>query len=399
MDIFPINTKGDGASYDCNAYQRQIYDENALLNAFFLCRKSTAWKHSVQLFESNLALEIATLAREIEDRSFKFAPTHDFIINERGKIRYISGETVRNRVVKKAVCQEALLPAILPHLIYDNGASQKGKGVDFTRRRLLTHLRRFYRKHGNDGYILLMDYSKYYDNIRHEKLLEIFKRFVSDETTLWLIEQSLQQSAIDVSYMTDTEYAGCLGVLFDNLEYQKIDKKLLTGEKMMRKHVNLGDEISQIAGLCYPMDIDNYIKIVRGCKYYARYMDDSYLIAKDKNCLISLRKEIEEKAHELGLTLNPKKTRIVKLSSSWRFMQVQYSLTDTGRIIQKIRPERLTKMRRKLKKLAGRLPECDFDNLYRSWFKGHYKLMSKKQRQNLDELYKKLKEEKYGLHD
>ena len=395
----PINTKGDGAGYDCSTYKRQIYDENALLNAFFLCRKSTAWKHSVQLFESNLALEIATLAREIEDRNFKFAPTHDFIINERGKIRYISGETVRNRVVKKAVCQETLLPAILPHLIYDNGASQKGKGVDFTRRRLLAHLRRFYREHGNDGYILLMDYSKYYDNIQHEKLLEIFRRFVSDETTLWLIEQSLQQSAVDVSYMTDTDYANCLDILFDNLEHQKTDKSLLTGEKMMRKHVNLGDEISQIAGLCYPMDIDNYIKIARGCKYYARYMDDSYLIAKDKNCLISLRKEIEEKAHELGLTLNPKKTRIVKLSSSWRFMQVQYSLTGTGRVIQKIRPERLTKMRRKLKKLAGRLPECDFDNLYRSWLKGHYKLMSKKQRQNLDELYKKLKEEKYGLHD
>lgn len=395
----PINTKGDGVGYDRNTCKRQIYDENALLSAFFLCRKNTAWKHSAQLFESNLALEIATLAKQIEDRSFRFTATRDFVLHERGKIRYISGETVRNRVVKKAICQEVLLPAILPHLIYDNGASQKGKGVDFTRRRLLAHLRRFYREHGNDGYILLMDYSKYYDNIQHEKLLEIFRRFVSDETTLWLIEQSLQQSAVDVSYMTDTDYANCLDILFDNLEHQKTDKSLLTGEKMMRKHVNLGDEISQIAGLCYPMDIDNFIKIVRRCKYYARYMDDSYLIAKDKNCLISLRNEIENKAHELGLTLNPKKTRIVKLSSSWRFMQVQYSLTGTGRVIQKIRPERLTRMRRKLKKLAGKLPEHDFDNLYRSWFKGHYKLMSKKQRQNLDKLYKRSKEEKYGLHD
>lgn len=61
-------------------------------------------------------------------------------------------------------------------------------------------------------------------------------------------------------------------------------------------------------------------------------------------------------------------------------------------------PEQLTKMRRKLKKLSRKLKERDFDNLYRSWFKGHYKLMSKKQRQNLDDLYERLKEENYGLH-
>lgn len=50
-----------------------------------------------------------------------------------------------------------------------------------------------------------------------------------------------------------------------------------------------------------------------------------------------------------------------------------------------------------LRELGGKLPERDFDNLYRSWFKGHYKLMSKKQRQNLDELYKRIKEEKIWL--
>ena len=93
--------------------------------------------------------------------------------------------------------------------------------------------------------------------------------------------------------------------------------------------------------------------------------------------------------------MNTRKTHICKLSDYWRFLQIQYSLTDTGRVIRKINPKRLTAMRRKMKKLAPRLTEPEFDQLYTSWFKAHYKIMSRLQRENLDELYKTLKEEYY----
>lgn len=81
-----------------------------------------------------------------------------------------------------------------------------------------------------------------------------------------------------------------------------------------------------------------------------------------------------------------------KLSEHWRFLQVQYSLTDTGRVIQKINPKRLTAMRRKMKKLAPKLTEKEFTDFYKSWFKNHYKIMSKKQRSNMDTLFNQLKE-------
>lgn len=97
-------------------------------------------------------------------------------------------------------------------------------------------------------------------------------------------------------------------------------------------------------------------------------------------------------ANELGITVNTRKTRICKLSEHWRFLQVQYSLTDTGRVIQKINPKRLTAMRRKMKKLAPKLTEKEFTDFYKSWFKNHYKIMSKKQRSNMDTLFNQLKE-------
>lgn len=79
----------------------------------------------------------------------------------------------------------------------------------------------------------------------------------------------------------------------------------------------------------------------------------------------------------------------------WRFLQIQYSLTETGRVVRKINKKRLTTMRRRMKKLAGVLSERDFFNLYNSWINGYSQYMSKRQRQNMDELYEDLKKEKY----
>lgn len=118
----------------------------------------------------------------------------------------------------------------------------------------------------------------------------------------------------------------------------------------------------------------------------------TYAIHESKEFLQELLEDIIEIANELGITVNTRKTRICKLSEHWRFLQVQYSLTDTGRVIQKINPKRLTAMRRKMKKLAPKLTEKEFTDFYKSWFKNHYKIMSKKQRSNMDTLFNQLKE-------
>ena len=52
--------------------------------------------------------------------------------------------------------------------IYDNYACQKGKGTDFARNRLKELLRRYYRKHGNTGYVYQFDIKGYYPNMSHE---------------------------------------------------------------------------------------------------------------------------------------------------------------------------------------------------------------------------------------
>lgn len=89
------------------------------------------------------------MQRDLANMEYEFLPTINFTLHERGKLRRITGEQVQDRIVKHALCDEVLNPLIEPHLIYDNGASIVGKGIDFTRRRLLTHLRKYYAQHGS----------------------------------------------------------------------------------------------------------------------------------------------------------------------------------------------------------------------------------------------------------
>jgi hypothetical protein len=195
--------------------------------------------------------------------------------------------------------------------------------------------------------------------------------------------------------MSDEEYENCMTDTFNKLEYRLIPKELLTGEKWMDKSVNIGDQLSQIIGIYYPYRIDNYVKYVRSQKFYGRYMDDWYIMNPNKKELQDLLDNIRVIADELGMHINEKKTHMVKISSTYKYLQVKYTLTKDGKIIKRINPTRVTAMRRKLKKLAikvenGGIPYENVENMFKGWMGSFYKLLSRQQRKSLIQLYEDL---------
>lgn len=164
------------------------------------------------------------------------------------------------------------------------------------------------------------------------------------------------------------------------------------------------DQLSQVIGIYYPYRIDNYVKYVRSQKFYGRYMDDWYIMNPSKEELIDLLDNIHRIAEEYGIHINKKKTRIVKISSTYKFLQIKYRLTDSGRVIKRINPKRVTTMRRKLKKLAGKVKNGEIsyenvENMFRGWMGGFYKLLSKEQRKNLIGLFENLFEKSIKIVD
>lgn len=373
-----------------------ITDMNVLYDAFRASMKGSAWKEEPQRFEIDFLTEIIKLSNELENRTYKTTSGSIFIFRERGKARLIHGGRMRDRVVRHAICDTELTPKLKPYLIYNNGASQAGKGISFARENFEKDLHNYWLEHrSNEGYVGFIDFSKFYDNMQHDKLLESICPKISEDAG-WLLAEILKTFEVDVSYMTDEEYAGCMEAKFNSIDYyDRIPEEARTGEKMMRKSVEIGDQVSQDIGVYFPTRVDNYAKIVRSCRRYGRYMDDIYIIAETKEEIRSVMEGISEQAKELGLFINEKKTRIVKLSGIYKYLQIRYSLTDTGKVIRRISRENIIRERRKLKAYKrlldkGLMPEEDIENSFKSWMGSQCKYMSNQQIINMITLYQNL---------
>ena len=350
-------------------YREQMENSNNLLRSCKRLKHASGWKYSTQRVLCNRLRTVNSLKHKIHDGTYKQGQGTTFRMHEYGHKRIVKALSNADLLVQHTLCDKILTPKISPLLIYDNGASIKGKGISFTRMRLDKHLHNYYRRHGNEGYILLIDYRKFFDNIRHDKLLEMYSKALKDPWIIEFIGNILKSYRVDISFTEDPDYVNKTFNLYD---YQQIPRETLTGKRFMNKSLGIGSPISQISGIFFPLIIDNYVKTVLGCKYYGVFMDDRYLIDESKEKLIAIRNDIEKLSSELGLHLNMKKTQIVKLSHGFTFLKVKYFLTGTGAIVHRISRDVLTRERRKLKKLAvkvvrGEMDIKEYKNQYLSW--------------------------------
>lgn len=379
-----------------------IADANNLYDGFIASRRGSHWKESVQKFRWNILGEIRKLQVELDNlqhgkpNGYKLSPYLKFTVNERGKTRAITALSIRDRVVKHSLNDNYLLPHIWPYLIYDNGASLKNKGVSFTRNRLIAHLEKFYKETGsNEGYIMMMDFSGYYDNLDHGKVTEIVAKYEDDEFARLLVNQAVNSYKVDVSYMSDEEYLDAQSTKFSTVDYRKAHHHENSGIKYLYKSLSVGDQTSQIIAIAFPTPIDNLVKIVNGIRYYGRYMDDFYVIAKTIDELKAIREQIEQKAKELKLLINPRKTVITKLSKTFKFMQFKYYLAENGHVVVRINPKMLKRMRIKLKKLLVLVDNNKttvelVQVMFHSWLPNYSRYMSKRQIKNMVDLYDRL---------
>lgn len=374
-----------------------IADANNLYDAFKSSRKGSHWKAQIQRFRWNLFSEIYKLQTELDnlqhgrENAYRLSEYSLFLVNERGKVRAITALKFRDRIVKHALNDVFLLPHLKPFLIYDNGASLKGKGVSFTRNRIITHLESYYRETGsNEGYIMTMDFSGYYDNIDHYEAMKMICKYESDEFARLLTWQAYDSYKIDVSYMSDAEFEKNKNKKFSIVDYREnhFGKGECIGEKFFDRSLSVGDQTSQITAIAFPTPIDKLVTIANGYKYYGRYMDDLYVIAKTRDELIELYGQIKEKADELKIFINPKKTKICKLSHTFEFLKFKYYLRDTGHVVVRINPKTIIRMKRKLKRMKTKnVKRSNVEEMFKSWIASYCGYMSKKQFNGIIDLF------------
>ena len=119
------------------------------------------------------------------------------------------------------------------------------------------------------------------------------------------------------------------------------------------------------------------------------------MIHPSKEYLIYCMGEIKRICADLKITVNEKKTGVVKLSHGFTFLKTKVYLTDTGKIIRKPCHNAVVRERRKLKKQkklldAGIMDFADIRCSYSSW-RGSMKYRNaRKTVHSMDKLYDSL---------
>lgn len=344
-----------------------MINADQLIKAYGRLRKASGWKASTQRFEINLLSEAANLLHDVRTGEYKPGKGKSFILNEQGRLRLIRALEPRDMILEHALCDNILNPTLQPYIIHDNGASMVGKGISFTRRRFEQHLHKFYRQYGRDGYILKIDFRKFFDNIRHDVLLKEFAEHIPQET-IELLKLILQNNAVDVTGFED-KYT--MDNIYNALEHHTAGGKL-EGKTILHKSLAIGAPISQIAGIYLPHRIDSWCKTVKGCKFYHAYMDDRIIIHHDKQFLRQILADIMQIAETVGIHINSRKTQIIKLTRPFVFLKTRYFLTDTGKLIKKIPKDVVKRQQRKMRKMArlaaeGQITLKEFQTQYKSW--------------------------------
>lgn len=311
-----------------------VYDFSNLYRAYRMARKGKRWKNPVAKVEANSLEAVKVIQTELETGTYTPGGYFEFVVHE-PKERIVQTNSFKDKIVQHSLCDEILYPVLSAPFILDNYGSQVGKGTHFGLDRLSGFMRDYYLKHGSAaGWVLKADVRHYFASIRHDVLKQDVRRYLKDPRTLSLVDAIIDSTPGDVG-------------------------------------IPIGNQSSQIFALLYLDPLDHFVKEVLRVKYYGRYMDDFYLIFEDKEALQVAWRKISKLLALRGLELNGK-TNIFPLRNGLDFLGFHTYLSDSGKVIRKVRRSSKARMSRKLRKYeeqyqAGEMTRKEIEDSYISW--------------------------------
>lgn len=308
--------------------------------------KGVRWKTSTILFEVFLCQESHAIRKELKSGKRKFKGFHSFILVEHGKARAIDALPIRDRAAQKCLVQNLLTDVYTRSFATDNAASLKGKGMDYSLRRLKKHLRDHAERYGTKGGIYQYDFKSYFASIPHEGMKERARARIMDDHIYsifcaWVDDFRLLQTADP------------------NAEVQR--------------GAGLGSENSQLISLDYASPIDHFIKEVCGIKGYGRYMDDGYVISDSLDELHAIKTAVYQIAESIGLSMSDKKNIITPFSHhGFTFLKMRVRLLEGKKVTMRLGRKSIRATRRKLTIFRrwvteGKMDAEDAFASYQSW--------------------------------
>lgn len=282
-----------------------------LYEAFLTTRKGKRDKWGTAQYEVNALVFTVTLSRKLANGTYRPSRFEVFVIYEPKK-RLIQAPAFVDKVVLHAIVDNLLYEAITKSFILDNYASQNGKGMLEGISRLKQFMVEYYRRTGSaEGWVLKGDVHHFFASINHDRLKIRLQRL--------FIRRGL-----------DMRIYGLLCLYIDASE-----------------GLPLGYQTSQLFALLFLDEFDHMIREKYGFRWYGRYMDDFFVIARTKAELQELLVEVRAYMADCGLELNDK-TCIHPLRNGIDFLGFHSYLTETGAVVQKLRRSNIERIRARI---------------------------------------------------
>ncbi len=290
-----------------------------LYYAFQCAKKHKASKEYVKVFERNLHENLIELRDELFERRYKPQPSVCFIITEPKK-REIFAANFRDRIVHH-LYYNYTYEMFDKTFIEDSYSCRKGKGTHYGIHRLEKHIRQESENYTKETYVLKMDIKGYFIHINRPLLLSLVNTTLDKMKPKYCNELDfdfLKYLSKVIVLLNPVE--NCI-VKSNSKEWTTLDKSKSLFYSNVDCGLPIGNLTSQLYSNVYLNALDQYMKRVLHCKHYGRYVDDFYVVSKDKEFLKSIIKEIKEfMMNSLHLEIQNKKTNIINIKYGVEFL-------------------------------------------------------------------------------
>lgn len=243
-------------------------------------------KVDVQQFQLYLMNNILALHTELATKTYRHGGYHHFKISD-PKPRDIHKASVRDRLVHHAIYR-ILYPYFAKRFIADSYSCQIGKGTHKAINRFRAFAYKVSENYTRTCWVLKCDIRKFFANIDHAILMQIFSKNITDRDTFWLLKKVIE------SFSTPGK---------------------------TKVGVPLGNLTSQLLVNIYMNEFDQWVKHVLKATYYIRYADDFVFLSYDRVWLENLIPQIQEfLSQRLRLELHPDKLFIKTIASGVDFL-------------------------------------------------------------------------------
>ena len=351
-----------------------------LIKAYFDARRHKRNKLAQIQFEMNMENELVALRDDIWNRTYQLQPSTCFVIHE-PKAREILAADFRDRVVHHLL-YNYISPLLERCFITDSYSCRVGRGTHYGIKRLEHHIRQCSDNYKQRCWVMKMDIKGYFmsisrqrlENIVRENLLRMAGHRCSSKGDAWSdkIDFDLVLYLCRLIILSNP-LDNCVKIGSEEEWADLPDRRSLFKSKE-GYGLPIGNLTSQLFSNVYLNSFDQYMKRNCRCKHYGRYVDDFFVVSRDRQFL----KELREKAtrflrEELELDINPQKTVVRNILHGVDFLG---AYLKPHRVY--LRNSTVRRVVGKIKTLADELPEhspAEVRNTINSYLgmMGHYR--------------------------